>query len=67
MNIYNINIMQEDAICYILMHSNQDWQKLLGVSEIDEFVKWIWDEVAEYIETDPVNWIRAKVSEFLGN
>jgi len=56
--------MRSDLVLYILMHSQMDWQKLLGESaDVTGFVGWIWKEVCD-TSVSPQEWISLKVAEY---
>ncbi len=56
--------MSDQLILFILMHSKEDWQKVLGGSNVDEFLGWIWEEGKKSGSGDPQHWIEEKVTEF---
>jgi hypothetical protein len=56
--------MSQDITLFILMHSRQDWQKLLGAGgDVEKFLDWLWQQNADAIE-DASAWVRLKIEEF---
>ncbi len=56
--------MSEDKSLFILMHSDQDWQKLLNPGvKVEKFLEWLWQQNATADE-DASIWLKLKIEEF---
>jgi len=47
-----------DLYCYILMHSEYDWQTMIGSScNTSDFCTWLWEKTNSYKGENPESWI----------